>query len=120
MRSPIAVADSEGEPARALSAFACGAVSSPAGAVPAPPAGFASRVIDAARRRSPVVDSGVDMIALCRRILLAAHRLCSVAAVAQRPVRAKGDGTLEAAPDEAAEVTALDARIQAVSLKGRK
>ena len=55
------------------------------------------------------------MVALCRRILLAAAIVCAASLLWHSGLFAgRGDGTLEAAPDEVAEVIkALDARIQA-------
>jgi anti-sigma factor RsiW len=84
-------------------------------AVFVPPAGFASRVLEATRRLPPAVDAGIDVIVVCRRILLAAAIVCAASLLWHSGLFVQhGDGTLQAAPDEAAEVIkALDERIQA-------
>lgn len=84
------------------------------GDVVAAPSGFAAQVV-AAARRLPVVDIEVAAAAtvLCRRVMFAAAALLLAALLWQSGLFAgNGDGTLQAAPDEAQQVIdELDAAI---------
>jgi len=85
-------------------------------AVVTPRPGFAASVV-AATRRLPVgtgdEQTGV-VVRFCRRALLAAAALVAAALLWQSGVfHDRGDGTLQAAPDEAQRIIdALDARIR--------
>jgi hypothetical protein len=80
-------------------------------AVFVPPAGFAARVVAAARLLPPD-RAAADVVALCRRVLLAAAVVLGAALLWRSGLFASpGDGTLQAAPDEVDRVIdLLDAR----------
>jgi hypothetical protein len=82
----------------------------------APPPRFAAAVVDAARRLPAVAEPDTAAtVRACRRLLLAAAAVMAAALIWQSGLfRDRGDGTLQAAPDEAQRIIdALDAEISA-------
>jgi anti-sigma factor RsiW len=80
-----------------------------------PRAGFADRVLAASRRLpEPEQEAGVEMVRLCKRILLVAAAVFAAAMLWQGAMTfSGGSSSLQAAPDEAQRIVDdLDARIR--------
>lgn len=92
------------------------------GAVYGAPDGFAAGVV-AAARRLPIAEDAVETVSrLCRRIVFAAAAIVLAAVLWQSGLfHERGNGTLQAAPDEAARIIdALDAKIHARPVDGAR